>query len=152
MADNGTDVSTLYSGARRDHARSEGAADGLDPGRRADRHGVQRLDRVRRALRRELRPGAFLFSSEAGKITGWSPAVPPPAPSTQAQPAVTVPGAIFKGLAIADTASGPQIYATDFHNDKVDVWDANFAPREAPGRVPGPGDPDAASRRSASRP
>ena len=29
-----------------------------------------------------------------------------------------------------------QIYATDFHNDKVDVWDANFAPGEAQGRLP----------------
>ena len=41
VADNGKDVSTLYSGARR-LAGGEGAADGLDPGRRTDRHGVQR--------------------------------------------------------------------------------------------------------------
>ena len=59
VADNGTDVSTLYSGAVGRHAGGEGAADGLDPGRRADRHGLQRLDRVRRALRHELRPGAL---------------------------------------------------------------------------------------------
>ena len=127
VADNGTDVSTLYSGAVGNTPVSKLGPDGLDPGRGADRHGFQRLGRVRCPLRRELGPGLFLFSSEAGKITGWNQNVPPPAPSTQAQTAVNVPGAIFKGLAIANTASGPQIYATDFHNDKVDVWDANFA-------------------------
>jgi uncharacterized protein (TIGR03118 family) len=78
-------------------------------------------------------PARFLFSSEAGTITGWNPGVPPPPTSTQAQTAVTVPGAIFKGLAIADTATGLQIYATDFHNGQVDVWDASFAPVRRPG-------------------
>jgi uncharacterized protein (TIGR03118 family) len=77
----------------------------------------------------------FLFASEAGIISGWSPTVPPgpPIPSMQAQTAVTVPGAIFKGLAIADTGSGPQIYATDFHGGRVDVWDENFQPVKRPG-------------------
>ena len=83
-------------------------------------------------------PARFLFSSEAGTITGWNPAVPPPPPSTQAQTAVTVPGAIFKGLAIADTATGPRLYATDFHNGRVDVWDANFAPVRRPGAFSDP--------------
>ena len=83
-------------------------------------------------------PARFLFSSEAGTITGWSPAVPPPPTSTQAQTAVTVPGAIFKGLAIADTATGPQIYASDFHNGEVDVWDANFAPVKRAGAFTDP--------------
>ena len=83
-------------------------------------------------------PARFLFSSEAGTITGWNPGVPPPSTSTQAQTAVTVPGAIFKGLAIADTATGPQIYAADFHNAEVDVWDANFAPVRRPGAFSDP--------------
>ena len=73
---------------------------------------------------------AFLFSSETGHITGWSPAVPP---STEAQNAVTVPGAIFKGLAIANADGGPRIYATDFHNGQVDVWDSGFARVNKPG-------------------
>ena len=74
-------------------------------------------------------------------ISGWNPNVPPPAGSTQAQVAATVPDAVFKGLAIADTATGPRLYATDFHHGTVDVWDANFAPVTTPGRVPGPLDP-----------
>ena len=64
-------------------------------------------------------PASFLFSSESGKITGWNVTVPPP---TQAQPAASVRGAIFKGLAIADTANGQRLYATDFRHGQVDVW------------------------------
>ena len=52
--------------------------------------------------------------------------MPPPPQSTQAQPAASVPGAIFKGLAIADTSRGQRLYATDFHHGKVDVWNARF--------------------------
>ncbi|MGH2925753.1 MAG: TIGR03118 family protein, partial [Solirubrobacterales bacterium] len=87
-------------------------------------------------------PASFLFSSEAGRITGWSQAVPPPPLSTQAQTAVRVPGAIFKGLAIANTATGPQIYATDFHNDRVDVWDSGFMRVNRPGAFKDPAIPN----------
>jgi uncharacterized protein (TIGR03118 family) len=83
-------------------------------------------------------PARFLFSSEAGTISGWNPAVPPPPTSMQAQTAVSVPGASFKGLAIADTATGPRIYASDFHNGQVDVWDANFAPVQITGAFTDP--------------
>ena len=78
-------------------------------------------------------PALFLFSSEAGVISGWNAAVPPPPPSMDAQVAATVPGAIFKGLAIADTKEGPRLYATDFHNGRVDVWNDMFAPAGKPG-------------------
>jgi uncharacterized protein (TIGR03118 family) len=69
-------------------------------------------------------PANFLFSSEAGKITAWSQSVPP---LTKAQTVASVRGAIFKGLAIADAANGPRIYATDFHHGRVDVWDGSFS-------------------------
>jgi uncharacterized protein (TIGR03118 family) len=71
-------------------------------------------------------PAAFIFDSEAGQITAWSPRVPP---MTTAQTAVTVPTAVFKGLAITVTgATGPRIYAADFHNARVLVFDNAFAP------------------------
>lgn len=69
-------------------------------------------------------PANFLFSSESGKITAWSQSVPP---LTKAQTEASVHGAIFKGLAISDTAKGPRIYATDFHHRKVDVWNGKFS-------------------------
>jgi uncharacterized protein (TIGR03118 family) len=76
----------------------------------------------------------FLFASESGNITGWSPAVPPPAPSTMAQNGFSSPdGAVYKGLALAFVKGQPFLYATDFHNDKVDVFDSSFAPASMPG-------------------
>ncbi|HXJ66899.1 MAG TPA: TIGR03118 family protein [Actinomycetota bacterium] len=68
----------------------------------------------------------FLFSTESGAIFGWNPAVPPPPPSTQAQLAKdrSDVGAIYKGLAI-DPEAG-RLYATDFHNARVDVFDTSF--------------------------
>jgi uncharacterized protein (TIGR03118 family) len=141
VADNGTDVSTLYSGAVAGRPVTRlglvvkipgGAPTGTvfngSPGF-VVRSGMS------------SGPARFLFSSEAGTITGWSPAVPPPPPSTNAQTAITVPGAIFKGLAIADTATGPRLYATDFHHGTVDVWDANFAPVRRPGAFRDPAIP-----------
>ena len=73
-------------------------------------------------------PARFIFSSESGDITGWNLGVPPPAPSTQVQPAAHVDGAIYKGLAIASTAAGSRLYATNFHAGTVDVFDGAFAP------------------------
>jgi uncharacterized protein (TIGR03118 family) len=68
-------------------------------------------------------PALFIFSSENGSITGWNPAVPP---LTQAQTGITVPGAVFKGLALANNGTANFLYATDFHNGQVDVFDTNF--------------------------
>ena len=42
-------------------------------------------------------------------------------------------GAIYKGLAIASTAAGDQLYATDFHNARVDVFDSSFNLVSTPG-------------------
>jgi uncharacterized protein (TIGR03118 family) len=72
-------------------------------------------------------PARFLFATEAGTIRGWSPAVPPPPLSTQTfvgpnDADQSGAGAIFKGLAIA----GDRLFANDFHNAKVDVFDSSF--------------------------
>ena len=73
-------------------------------------------------------PSLFLFSTENGTIRGWNPAVPPPAPSGLSFKVVdrSGEGAIYKGLAIATTAAGGRLYATDFHNARVDVFDESF--------------------------
>jgi uncharacterized protein (TIGR03118 family) len=61
-----------------------------------------------------------------GTISGWSPNVN----ATNAVLAVdrSAAGAIFKGLAHATQGGADFIYATDFHNGVVAVFDANFAP------------------------
>jgi uncharacterized protein (TIGR03118 family) len=78
-------------------------------------------------------PALFIFASEAGKITGWNPNVPPPAPSTRAQTGVTVEHAVYKGLAIASTSGGDFLYAANFHSGHVDVFNASFKKVHLPG-------------------
>lgn len=75
---------------------------------------------------------AFIFSSEAGIISGWNPNVPA-AGSTQAQVGMTVAGAIYKGLAIAGSGTGARLFATNFHAGTVDVFDSTFALLHLPG-------------------
>lgn len=69
----------------------------------------------------------FIFSSEAGVISGWNPGVPPPPASMEAQAGATVADAIYKGLAIAGTGEAARLYATNFHAGTVDVFSNSFA-------------------------
>lgn len=68
-------------------------------------------------------PARFIFSTEEGTILGWNPSI-----SAAAVLAATSPGAIYKGLAIASTPHGDFLYATDFHNGRVDIYDGSFNP------------------------
>jgi uncharacterized protein (TIGR03118 family) len=70
----------------------------------------------------------FIFATEDGKIAGWSPNVPA-AGSTQATVGSdqSARGAVYKGLAIATTVGGSFLYAADFHNGAVDIFDSSFA-------------------------
>jgi len=70
----------------------------------------------------------FIFSTERGTIAGWNGTG-----AAQVKVDSSGDGAIYKGLAIATTATGPQLYATDFHNARVDVFDATWAAVRTPG-------------------
>jgi uncharacterized protein (TIGR03118 family) len=123
VADNGTDVSTLYQG---DVGMTPVAKVPLTvkiPGGAPTGTVFNGSKSFVIKSGNKKGPANFLFSSEAGKITAWSQVVPP---LNTAQKVASVHDAIFKGLAIADTSKGPRLYATDFHNDKVDVWDGKF--------------------------
>lgn len=131
VADNGTDVSTLYRGAVNGSiptivplvvAIPGGAPTGVvfNPTSGFVVHNGP-----------ASAPANFVFDSEAGQITAWSQRVPPP---TQAQTVASTPGAIYKGLAIASTRRhGTLLYATDFHGAKIDVFDDAFRPVTLPG-------------------
>ncbi|MCA1607408.1 MAG: TIGR03118 family protein, partial [Acidobacteria bacterium] len=69
---------------------------------------------------------AFIFSSITGNITGWNPNAPA-AGSTTAVIAASHPGHVYTGLAIATNSSGNKLYAADFANGTIDVFDSNFA-------------------------
>ncbi len=74
---------------------------------------------------------AFLFAGEDGTISGWSPTV-------DLEHAVRVidhssAGSIYKGLASGGDGTTHLLYVTDFHNRRVEVYDAHFARINRPG-------------------
>ena len=74
----------------------------------------------------------FLFANEEGEIRGWNPTVPTPAvpgvPSTVTEVgSASDDGANYKGLAIGTVGTDCFLYAADFHNARVEVYDSAFA-------------------------
>ena len=70
----------------------------------------------------------FIYSGEGGSIAGWAPTVD----LTHAVVMYTdTGGAVYKGLALANNGAGNFLYAPDFHNNKVDVFDATYTKQTA---------------------
>jgi uncharacterized protein (TIGR03118 family) len=114
VADNGTDKSTLYGGDGTPRSLVVDVAGG-PTGTTFNPTAGFLLPTGGKAL--------FLFDSEDGVIRGWNGA--------QGTTAVVVKdrstaGAIYKGLTVADTSAGPRLYAADFHNATIDVFDGSF--------------------------
>jgi uncharacterized protein (TIGR03118 family) len=77
----------------------------------------------------------FIFAGETGTVSGWSPGVN----RTNAVTAVDTGGnAVYKGLAIAAHAGANFLYAADFHNNRIDVYDANWQKATLPGAFTDP--------------
>lgn len=67
-------------------------------------------------------PAAFIFATLGGTIAGWNgtPTL------TNAVTEATVSGAVFTGLAEASNSSGTFLYAADFANNKIDVFNGSY--------------------------
>jgi uncharacterized protein (TIGR03118 family) len=128
VADNGTDVSTLY--------RADGTKVPITPqmpnvevpnaptGAAANGSGNFVVTNGTTSG-----PARFLFDTEEGKVLGWNPAVNPTEAVVAADRSTV--GAIYKGLAISSTSN--TLYAADFHNARVDVFDSSFHLLTLPG-------------------
>ena len=81
----------------------------------------------------------FIFATEDGTIRGWNPGVPPPTLSTETEVAVdnSTAGSVYKGLAIGSVGSSNFLYATDFVNGHIDVFDKTFHAVDMPFVDPG---------------
>jgi uncharacterized protein (TIGR03118 family) len=116
-SNNGTNTSTLYDGTGAKQALTVAVAGGPT----GTVFNGSATDFV---VTQNGKSGAarFLFATEAGTILGWSPTVN----ATTAIPGVdnSSQKAVYKGL----TTMNDRLYATDFHNDRVDVFDASFNP------------------------
>jgi uncharacterized protein (TIGR03118 family) len=69
-------------------------------------------------------PATLIFSTEDGTIAAWNPDLN----KTHAVIAADQSGngAVYKLLAMGSTSQGTFLYATNFHNGTVDVFDSNF--------------------------
>jgi uncharacterized protein (TIGR03118 family) len=114
VADNGTDKSTLYRGM-----------DGQPQALVVDVHNAPTGTVFNTTTGFALPTGGiarFLFDTEEGKVLGWNPA--------QGTNSVVVAdlgdGSSYKGLAIANAAAGPRLYAANFKHARIDVFDGSF--------------------------
>ena len=80
-------------------------------------------------------PARFIFASEDGTLSAFKGA-----PIVTVVPNAQAPAhdAIYKGLAIDSATAGMFLYATDFHNGKVDIFDSSFHAVTIPGAFTDP--------------
>jgi len=115
VADNGTSVSTLYNGSGVKQALT--VTVGTDSGPTGTVFNGGSGFVVTNGT--QSAPARFIFDGEDGVLRGWAPSVD----GTHALiGAMGDPGAIFKGLAIADN----MLFAADFHNNEVAVFDSTW--------------------------
>jgi uncharacterized protein (TIGR03118 family) len=69
-------------------------------------------------------PARFIFVTESGVISGWSPGVN----MTNAIQVAASATAIYKGVTIGQVGGTNYLYAANFHDGTVDVYDATFSP------------------------
>jgi uncharacterized protein (TIGR03118 family) len=72
-------------------------------------------------------PALFIFSSEGGQIIAWNPAADPIVNGkSTAQVEFSSQTAVYKGLAMGKVGRTTFLYASNFHDNRVDVFDAGF--------------------------
>ncbi|MEP7023531.1 MAG: TIGR03118 family protein [Actinomycetota bacterium] len=138
VADNGSDKATLYTGATPVSVSKASLVVGVTGN--APTGQVFNPFTSSFAVRDKTgHTGAsvFIFDTENGTIDGWSPMVGAKGgkPSTVTEVAHSRGAkAVYKGLAIAGTASGRKmLYATNFHSGQIEVYNGHFKRVRLPG-------------------
>jgi uncharacterized protein (TIGR03118 family) len=135
VSDNGADVSTLYQGAVPGNPESPVAKVPLTvsiPGGAPT--GQVNNDTTAFVLPGTTTPARFIFIGEDGDLSAW-------AGGAAATLLGHTDGAVYKGLALAHSPSGPMLLAANFHDNRIDVFDGTFAPVPAAGMFTDPGLP-----------
>ncbi len=135
ISDNGSNVSTLYTGGKRGSPPQIVPLVVTIPGGAPTGTVFNPTSSFVVTNGRTSAPANFIFDSENGRITAWSGAVPP---STVAKNEFTSPTAVYKGLAMASTANGPMLYATNFHDGTSTCLTATSARCSVPGAFTDP--------------
>jgi len=115
VSDNAKSVTTLYNGAGNKIAALPQVA--IPPSGSAPTGQVFNIGGASAFTIGGAKP-LFLFDGEDGHISGWTFSM-----GTTAQVGFTsTDGAIYKGLAIANSGADTLLYAADFHNNAVEVF------------------------------
>jgi len=129
-ADNGTGVATLYTGSVHGSPVSQVPLIVSVPGGAPTGQVFNPTNGFKLRVGDTRVPSKFIFDSEAGTITAWTLTDPV---QTSARTKLTVPGAVFKGLALSFFDGHPALYATDFAHGRVVVVDSRFHVVATPG-------------------
>ncbi|MFT0172555.1 TIGR03118 family protein [Paraburkholderia mimosarum] len=139
VADNGTNVATLYDG----NGVPQSLIVTIPAGKNGSAsptgivfNGTQSFTVTENG---KSGAAAFIFAGEGGTITAWAPAVAPTSAFVMYDDGTG--GAVYKGLALAAMNNSNFLYATDFHNNKIDVFNTAFAKVAMPGGFSDPAIP-----------
>jgi uncharacterized protein (TIGR03118 family) len=152
VANNGSATSTLYDG----NGVPQTLVVAIPPGSagvQPDRHRLQQRRHFQVTQNGVSGGSAFIFASENGTLSGWSPAVN--RTNADRRRRHRRHGAVYKGLATASFSGASFLYAADFHNGRIDVYDSTWNRVTLPGgsfTIPTcpPAMPRSASRPSAA--
>ena len=133
VSDNGADVATLYNGAVPGNPESPVAKVPLT----VSIPGGAPTGQVFNDTTAFLLPGTttaarFIFIGEDGDLSAWAPGL------VAATLVGHTDGAVYKGLALAHSPSGPMLLAANFHDNRIDVFDGTFTPVPAAGMFSDP--------------
>jgi uncharacterized protein (TIGR03118 family) len=128
VSDNGSDVATLYRGAVGTTAVSVVPLVVQIPGGAPT--GQIFNDTTGFTVPGTTAPALFAFAGENGDLSAWNGSV---SPSTQAVSVGHTAGAVYKGLALAHSPFGPLLLATNFHDNRIDVFNSQFQLLSVPG-------------------
>jgi uncharacterized protein (TIGR03118 family) len=81
-------------------------------------------------------PAVFIFASQTGEITAWNGSL-----GTTAQVVAPADGAVYTGLAIGSVGTANFLYAANFINRTIDVFDKDFKPAHLAGSFNDPNIP-----------
>jgi len=139
VADNGTNVATLYDG----NGVPQSLIVTIPAGKNGSAsptgivfNGTQSFTVTENG---KSGTAAFIFAGEGGTITAWAPAVAPTSAFVMYDDGTG--GAVYKGLALAAMNNSNFLYATDFHNNKIDVFNTAFTKVAMPGAFSDPAIP-----------
>jgi uncharacterized protein (TIGR03118 family) len=126
VSDNGADVTTLYTGAIgnpetpvvKNPVIHPAVAGGAPTGQVFN--DARATNPTAFLVPGTSTPAAFMFASENGVLSAWAGG----AATTQV---AATPDAVYKGLALVHSSSGPELLAANFHDNRIDVFNGAFA-------------------------